>query len=92
MNRLISYQFESYTGAFLVVILAGFFVGLLFIAIENFNTDVELLTTDQARLRTVSITERRLIDSWITENNIAIPEGKGYRYLIESYPSKPWLR
>ncbi|OGN11269.1 MAG: hypothetical protein A3I26_01860 [Candidatus Yanofskybacteria bacterium RIFCSPLOWO2_02_FULL_43_10] len=73
-------------------LLGLFFVGLIFIALKNFNSDSIILNSQTAQVKTISTTERDLINGWITENQIEIPQGKGYRYVIQQYPSKPWFK
>ena len=85
-------QIESRLGAFYVSLLSFFFVGLIFIALKNFNSDTIVLGAQNAQVKTISNTERYLIEGWVKENQIEIPEGKGYRYVIQKYPSKPWFR
>lgn len=91
MNPLTT-QVESRLGAAYISLMALFFVGLIFIAMKNFNSDAVLLEADQTRVKTISGTERILIENWVRENNIELPEGEGYRYLIRKYPNKPWIR
>ena len=91
MNPLTT-QVESRLGAAFITLLALFFVGLIFIALKNFNSDVVLLEADQTRIKTISSTERMLIGNWVSENNIELPEGEGYRYVIRKYSNKPWIR
>lgn len=85
-------QVESRLGAAYISLMALFFVGLIFIALKNFNTDVSVLEADQTRIKTISGTERTLIANWVKENDIELPEGEGYRYLMRKYPNKPWIR
>lgn len=91
MNPLTT-QVESRLGAAYITLLALFFVGLLFIAMKNFSSDVLVLEADTTQVKTISGTERLLIQNWVEENNIQIPEGQGYRYVIRKYPNKPWIR
>ncbi len=91
MNPLTT-QIESRLGAFYIGLLGLFFIGLIFIALKNFNSDSIILDSQTAQVKTISSTERDLINSWIKENNIEIPKGKGYRYIIQHYPSKPWFK
>lgn len=91
MNPLTT-QVESRLGATYISLLTLFFVGLIFIALKNFNSDSDILNSQTAQVKTISNTERYLIDSWIKDNQIVIPEGRGYRYVIQKYPSKPWFR
>ena len=84
-------QVESGIGATFIVLLAAFFVGILFIAIKNFNSDTTILGASQTQVVTMSNTERQEIGQWVTANNIVIPPGKGYNYVIQQYPDRPWL-
>lgn len=79
-------------GAIFISLLALFFIGLIFISLKNLQSDTEIINAQEIRIKTISETERALIKSWITENSIQIPEGKGYKYLIQQYPLKPWLK
>lgn len=92
MRNILTVHIESWVGAIFISLLALFFIGLIFISIKNFNTDVTIITSEQAQVKTISATERELIRNWIKESNIEIPEEVGYRYLIEKYPSRPWLK
>lgn len=91
MNPLTT-QVESRLGAAYITLMVLFFIGLIFIALKNFSSDVVLLEADQTRVKTISSTERTLIENWVAENKIKLPEGEGYRYLIKKYPNKPWIR
>ena len=92
MSNPLTQQVESRLGAFYIALLALFFIGLIFIALKNFNSDTIVLDSQAAQVKNISNTERYLINAWINENNIEIPEGKGYRYVIQKYPDKPWIR
>ena len=92
MNNPLTTQVESRLGAAYISLMALFFVGLIFIALKNFSSDVVLLEADQTRVKTISSTERTLIANWVKENDIELPEGEGHRYLIRKYPNKPWIR
>jgi hypothetical protein len=92
MDNPLTIQVESRLGAFYITLLGAFFVGLIFIALKNFNSDSIILDSQTAQVKTISSTERDLINIWIQENNIEIPKGKGYRYVIQLYPSKPWFK
>ena len=77
----------------IVLIVAVFLVGIFIIAVKNFGTDAEILSSSAngVRIRTVSAQEKVLIDSWLAKNNTGISvEDVGYRYLIKKYPDKPW--
>ena len=88
-----TFRIESSLGAVFISLLSMFFIGLLFISIKNFNSDVDIIngTYNNARVSKVSQTELVLIKDWVQDNKINIPEGRGYRYLIRKYPNKPWL-
>ena len=92
MNNPLTVQVESRLGAFYISLLGIFFVGLIFVALKNFESDSIILDSQNAQVKTISSTERDLINSWIIENQIEIPQGKGYRYIIQQYPAKPWFR
>ncbi len=92
LGNPLTIQVESRLGAFYISLLGLFFVGLIFIALKNFNSDLLVLDSQSAQVKTISTTERDLIKDWTKENQIEIPKGKGYRYLIQRYPSKPWLK
>lgn len=92
MDNPLTTQVESRLGAAYITLLALFFIGLIFIALKNFNSDVLVLEADQAQVKTISGTERKLIENWVKDRDIVIPEGEGFRYLIRKYPDKPWIR
>ncbi len=92
MKNFLTIQVESYLGAIFISLLSAFFIGLLFISVKNFGSDITIISSDQTQVKTISSTERFLIQNWINENKIKIPEEVGYKYLIEEYPSRPWLK
>lgn len=75
-----------------MVLFAAFFIGLIFIAMKNFDSDLTIITSEQTQIKTISVTERILIRDWLIESQIETPEKVGYRYLIGKYPSRPWLK
>lgn len=79
-------------GAIFIMLFAVFSIGLIFISIKNFNSDITIITSEQIQVKTISATERELIRNWISENKVEIPEEVGYRYLVQKYPSRPWLK
>lgn len=91
MKNPFTIQVEARLGATYISLLGLFFVGLIFIALKNFNSDSIVLDSQNVQIKTISSTERDLINNWIQDNNIEIPNGKGYRYIIQQYPSKPWF-
>ena len=88
----ITTQVESRLGAAFITLLALFFVGLIFIALKNFSSDVLVLEAGATQVKSISNTERLLIQNWVQDNNIEIPDGQGYRYIIRKFPNKPWIR
>lgn len=92
MSSPLTARVESYIGAIFISLLALFFIGLIFISLKNLQSDTEILNAQEVRVKNISRTERFLMENWIKENEIQIPEGKGYRYLIQQYPAKPWLK
>ncbi len=92
MNNPLTLQVESRLGAVYISLLGLFFVGLIFIALKNFNSDSVILDSQTAQVKTISSTERDLINNWVQDNQIEIPKGKGYRYIIQQYPDKPWFK
>lgn len=91
-DNIITSRVESGLGATFVVLLIAFLAGVLFIAIKNFDSDTIVLDSSNAQLVSMSSTERQLITAWIQNNNIQIPPGKGYHYVEQQYPDKPWLK
>jgi len=85
-------QVESKLGAMFIVLFVAFMVGLLFLAMKNFNSDAIAFNSNQTQVKTISSTERQLIAQWILGNDIDLPEGEGYRYIERKYPNKPWLK
>lgn len=92
MSNPLTMQVESQLGALYISLVGFFFVGLIFIALKNFNSDSVILNSQTAQVKTISSTERGLINNWAQHNDIEIPEGKGYRYVIQQYPDKPWFK
>jgi len=90
MKNPLTFQVESYLGAGFVVLFAGFCVSLIFVALKNFDSEIEIMGAQETHIRTISPTERSNMESWIRVNSINIPEGEGYRWLIRTYPSRPW--
>ena len=92
MKNLLTFRVESSLGAAFISLLSLFFISLLFIAIKNFDSDIDVMTAtgNSIKLSKVTETERLLMGEWVAENSIDIPEGSGYRYLIRKYPSRPW--
>ena len=91
MKNFLTFRIESVLGGIFVLAIAGFFVGYMYVSVENFNTDVSLMDSNNVQLKSVNETERGLIDLWVRENNVIIPPDLGYRYLIREFPNKPWL-
>ena len=92
MINPLTVQVESRLGAAFISLLGMFFVGLIFIALKNFESDSIVLNSQSVQIKTISSTERDLINNWLEDNQIEIPKDKGYRYVIQQYPSKPWFK
>jgi len=92
VKNFLTIEIESYVGAVFILLLSSFFVGFIFIAMKNLGSDVVVINSEQVQVKTISVTERVLIQNWLKENKVEIPEEVGYRYLIAKYPSKPWLK
>jgi len=94
MKNPLTFRTESSLGAVFISLLSLFFLGLIFIAIKNFNTDIDIMTgthDNSTRINRISQTELVLIQTWIQDNKIEVPDGRGYKYLLRKYPSRPWL-
>jgi hypothetical protein len=92
MKNFLTIEVESYMGAIFIVVLSAFFVGLMFISVKNFSSDITIITSEQVQVKTMSVTERVLIREWIIKNSIEMPKEIGFNYLIQEYPSRPWLK
>lgn len=92
MSNPLTMQVESRLGAVYISSLGIFFVGLIFVALKNFESDSIILNSETVQVKTISNTERDLINNWIQDNQITIPKDRGYRYVIQQYPSKPWFK
>lgn len=53
MRNPLTIQVESYLGAVFIVLFALFFIGLIFVSMKNFNSDLTVLNSDQAQIRTI---------------------------------------
>ncbi len=91
MKLGLTMQVESWLGAALLVIVTCFMIGVLFVAISNYDSDTIELNASQTRVRTITSTERQIIARWVNDTHTVVPEGKGYRYLVQQYPDRPWL-
>lgn len=85
-----TFKVESWLGAVFVLLLAGFFLGLFFIFMKNFDSDLATANTTAASYG--SPQERSAMNEWAKKNNIDAPPGPNrVRYLISRYPDRPWL-
>ena len=91
MKNLVTFKVESILGATFISVLSIFFVSILFIEMKNFNSDTDIMAIDTSSIKFISSTERIEIQNWVRSNNIKIPSGQGYRYVLRTYPDKPWL-
>ena len=92
MRNPFTFEVEGWLGASFIGLLGVFLVATFFIVFKNFNTDVDTLNANPSIIKGISPTERTLIDTWVAANGVQIPEGKGYRYIIDTYPDKPWFK
>lgn len=51
MRNALTIQVESRIGAIFISLLALFFVGFMFVAMKNFNSDVSSINATQTRVR-----------------------------------------
>lgn len=91
MVNPLTMQIESRIGAAFISLLAIFMAGILFVAIKNYSSDQIILDASVAQVKSMSSTERQLIALWVKDNNVPIPDGKGYHYFVQQYPNRPWL-
>lgn len=91
MKNPLTLKIESWIGMAFVLLFSAFLIGLLLIAVKNFNSDSEILGSTSVKLKTVSPEERLLIDQWLQRDNIGISAAEvGYRYIVKKFPNKPW--
>lgn len=77
-------------GAGVVILFTGFCFALVFISSKNFDSELTVQAAQELRVQRVSNTEKFLIDSWVSFNDVYVPEGEGYGWIIGKYPSRPW--
>lgn len=53
MRNILTVQIESYVGAIFISLLAAFFIGLIFIAMKNFSSDLTVINAEQAQIRRI---------------------------------------
>ena len=77
-----------------MAILGLFLSSLLFVTIKNAQTDIDIMSATQGQIKSkiVSRTELVLMQEWLKINKIKIPERQGYRYILKTYPERPWLQ
>ncbi len=92
MRNPLTFEIESYLGAGFVFLLTVFLVAFLFAVMRNFDAEIDMLNATQTKIRAISPIQLQLMEAWVRENNIEIPQDEGYRYLLRAYPTKPWLR
>ena len=51
MRNILTIQVESSVGAVFICLLAVFFIGLMFIAMKNFDSDISAINAVQTRVR-----------------------------------------
>lgn len=100
MRNPFTFVVESSLGAFFISLSAILFISILFISIKNFNSELEILSTDYSQISSperrsnfITPSEKVLISSWANEGGIKAPEGRAfYKYMLERYPDRPWLK
>lgn len=91
MKNPLVVRVESWVGSIIILVFSAFLVGLFMIAVKNFGSDAEILSSSGNNLRTVSAEERMLIDDWLVKSDPGLSVKEvGYRYLIRKFPDKPW--
>ena len=53
MRNFLTIEVESYLGAVFLSLFALFSIGLIFIAMKNFDSDLTVINAEQAQLRTL---------------------------------------
>ena len=93
MKNPITVHVESSLGVVFISLIAFFFIGLMFVAVKNFEADIDIMTATSVstKITHLSDSERLLILEWVEYNDVQIPEGSGYKYLVRKYPDRPWL-
>lgn len=93
MKNPLTFNIESYIGAVFMALFGLFLVSLLFVVIRNTQNDIDIMSATQNRVKvqSVSETELNLMQKWIEANKIEVPEDQGYRYILRTYPTRPWL-
>ncbi len=91
MKNILTFKVESALGVVFISMLSVFFVSILFIEIKNFNSDSDVFDSTSPSIKFVSPAERAQIQQWVIDNHIHLLAGQGFRYLIKTYPDKPWL-
>jgi len=93
LRNPLTFQVESWVGSLLVLAFAVFLVGIFFVALKNFNSEAEILASPSGvNFKKISLEEKKLIDNWLnkTKPDITVND-VGYRYIIKTYPEKPWV-
>ena len=93
MKNPITVHVESSLGVVFISLIAFFFIGLMFVAVKNFEADIDIMTatSGSTKITHLSDSERLLILEWVEYSDVRIPEGSGYKYLVRKYPDRPWL-
>lgn len=87
-----SMKINSWVGGVIIVGFSAFLVGFFILAVRNFNSDVDVLSSTGAQIKTISPQEKFLIDQWLQDNAPGISaQDVGYRYILQKYPERPWL-
>lgn len=94
MRNFLTFKIESVLGAVFIVAFAGFFIGLFFIFMRNYDSDLSTANSVSSVAFYGLPQERILVKEWIKQNNIRdVPAGPTrMRYLINKYPDRPWTQ
>ncbi len=91
MRNPLTFQVESYMGAAFVAALCCFLVAMFFISVKNFTSDLDIMNATTPQLKRGATTQQELVDNWLAENGITLPEGTTYQEILHLFPTKPWL-
>lgn len=92
MKNIFTFQVESSIGAFFLIVFTAFLIGIFFSIFKNFNTETDLLTLNEVKIKTIPAAQRELMDEWAASHDISVIEIGGYRAMQRAYPDQPWLK
>ena len=91
MKNFATFRVESWLGSLFILAFASFFVGLLFVSMKNYDSE---LTSNNSAIASAygSPRERSVMNQWAEKNNINAPLGPNrVRWFLSNYPDRPWL-